>query len=384
MSRHPRTLSVCLYTDVAPPGIGGAQTVLDCLARRLMALGHRPIVVAPPARSAGDDRSLGYPMHRHRRQVSKRLGTRLVLPRLLLLHRRHRFDLVHCHAAYPQAHVAATFQRLTGVPFVVRPHGSDILPDDAIRSVARLDRRMRRAIALAAAVIAQGDYLKGVIADAGVDPGRIHVINNGVEVAAFRTAAFAAHPRPYILGLGGLVPHKGFDLLIRGYASLPPGRPDLLIAGDGPERDRLRGLADALGVGPQVVLLGPVVGEQKVGLYRSAEFFVCPSRREPFANVILEAMAAGRPVVATDVGGNGELVRHGVTGLLCEPEAPPALAAAMQRLVEGPALRTACAAAATRAVVAYDWSAVADRYIDLYREVVAGGRAAGLRGGVAA
>ena len=384
MSMDPRTLSVCLYTDVAPPGIGGAQTVLDCLARRLLALGHRPIVVAPPARAAGDDRALGYPVHRHRRQVSKRLGTRLVLPRLLLLHRRHSFDLVHCHAAYPQAHVARTFQRLTGVPFVVRPHGSDILPDDAIRRIPRLERRMRRAIAAAAAVIAQGDYLREVIEAAGVDPGRVHVINNGVEVAAFRTAAPAAHPRPYILGLGGLVPHKGFDLLVRGYASLPPGRPDLLIAGDGPERDRLRSLADALGVGPQVSLLGPVVGQQKVGLYRSAEFFVCPSRREPFANVILEAMAAGRPVVATDVGGNRELVRHGVTGLLCEPEAPPALAAAMQRLVESPALRTACAVAASRAVVAYDWSAVADRYIDLSREGVASGRAAGMRGSVAA
>lgn len=384
MSGDSRTLSVCLYTDVAPPGIGGAQTVLDCLARRLVALGHRPVVVAPPARAAGDDRALGYPIHRHRRQVSKRLGTRLVLPRLLLLHRRHRFDLVHCHAAYPQAHVAATFERLAGVPFVVRPHGSDILPDDAIRRVPRLERRMCRAIAAAAAVIAQGDYLRDVITAAGVDPERIRVINNGVEVAAFGTASPAAHPRPYILGLGGLVPHKGFDLLVRGYASLPPGRPDLLIAGDGPEHDRLRGLADALGVGPQVVLLGPVVGAGKVSLYRSAEFFVCPSRREPFANVILEAMAAGRPVVATDVGGNRELVRHGVTGLLCPSESPPALAAAMQRLVESPALRDSLAAAAARAAVAYDWSAVADRYIGLYREIAAAGRAAGCRGSAAA
>jgi glycosyltransferase involved in cell wall biosynthesis len=385
MSRAVRPLSVCLYTDVAPPGIGGAQTVLDCLARRLVAVGHRPIVLAPPARNTGDDRTLGYPIQRHRRQVSKRLGTRLVLPRLLLLHRRHRFDLVHCHAAYPQAHVAATFRRLSGVPFVVRPHGSDILPDDAIRRVPRLDRRMRRAIAGAAAVIAQGDYLRDVVAAAGVDPARIRVINNGVEVAAFARAAAHPHPRPYILGLGSLVPHKGFDLLVRGYAALPPDRPDLLIAGSGPELGALRRLADELGVGRQVLFLGTVVGDAKVSLYRSATFFVCPSRREPFANVILEAMAAGRPVVATDVGGNRELVHHGATGLLCPPESPAALAEAMQRLAANPAVGASMAAAAARVVGGYDWAAVADRYIDLYREVVAGGLvpAAG-RGGVAA
>lgn len=385
MSSACRPLSVCLYTDVAPPGIGGAQTVLDCLARRLVARGHRPIVLAPPARAAADDAALGYPIHRHRRQVSKRLGTRLVLPRLLLLHHRHRFDVVHCHAAYPQAHVAATFGRLCGVPFVVRPHGSDILPDDAIRRDLRLDRRMRRAIAEADAVIAQGDHLRDVVAAAGVDPARIRVINNGVEVAAFSRAAAHPHPRPYILGLGSLVPHKGFDLLVRGYATLPTDRPDLLVAGSGPELAALRRLADELGVGRQVTFLGPVVGDPKVSLYRSAEFFVCPSRREPFANVILEAMAAGRAVVATDVGGNRELVRDGVTGLLCRPESPAALAESMRRLVDDASFRASLAAAATQAVAMYDWAAVADRYIDLYREVVGGAvvPAAG-RGGMAA
>ena len=373
MSGHPRSLSICLFSDVSLPSLGGAQTVLDCLAKRLVERGHRPIVVVPPAKTACDDGRLGYPIHRHRRQLSKRMGTRLVLPRLLLLHRRHRFDLIHCHAAYPQAHVAATLGRWCGIPFVVRPHGSDILPDDVIRRSPWLARRMRRAIGAAAAVIAQGDYLRGIIEDVGVPPDRIRVINNGVDIAAFRDAAPYPHPRPYILGLGCLVPHKGFDLLIRGYATLPAGRPDLLIAGAGPEMAALRALAEQLGVAGQVTLLGPVVGEPKISLYRSARFFVCPSRREPFANVILEAMAAGLPVVASDVGGNREMVRHQHTGLLCEPESPAALAEAMQRLLADSGLVARLTAGVARSIPGFDWSAVADRYVELYQEVVATG-----------
>lgn len=367
----PAPLSVCLLSDVAPPALGGAQTVLDCLARRLLAAGHRAVVVAPQPREPWDDARLGYPVVRHRRPWSKRLGTRFLLPRLLALHRRERFDLVHCHAAYPQAHVAATLRRLTGLPFVVRPHGCDILPGEVIRRSPRLERRMKRALAAADLVVAQGEFLRGVIAEAGVPAARIRVINNGVDVAAFGAADPYPHPRPYLLGMGSLVPHKGFDLLLRGHALLPADRPDLLIAGEGPEREGLLALARDLGIERQVHLVGPVTGDRKVSLFRSAVCFVCPSRREPFANVLLEALASGLPAVATDVGGNREIVRAGENGLLCDPDSPPALAAAVGRLLADAALATTFRAGAARLIARFDWDAVADRYIDLYREVIA-------------
>lgn len=372
-------LSICLLSDVAPPTVGGAQTVLDCLTRRLLAAGHHAVVVAPQPREPWDDSRLGYPIVRHRRPFSKRYGTRLLLPRLLALHRRRRFDLVHCHAAYPQAHVAASLGRLTGLPFVVRPHGCDILPGEVIRRSPRLERRMRRAIAAADLVVAQGEFLRGVIEAVGVPAERIRVINNGVDVAAFRAAAPYPHPRPYLLGMGSLVPHKGFDLLIRGYARLPADRPDLLIAGDGPERPALLALARDLGVERQVHLTGPVTGPRKVSLFRSATCFICPSRREPFANVLLEALASGLPAIATDVGGNREIVHHGENGLLCEPESPPALAAAMERLLADASLAAGLRAGAARLIARFDWDAVADCYIDLYREVIAARRHAAVR-----
>lgn len=372
-------LSICLLSDVSLPQLGGAQAVLDCLARRLTAAGHRAVVVAPRSREPWDDAALGYPVIRHRRLFSKRFGTRLLLPRLLALQQRERFDLVHCHAAYPQAHVAASLRRLTGLPFVVRPHGCDILPGEVIRRSPRLEQRMQRAIAAADLVVAQGEFLRGVIEEAGVPAGRIRVINNGVDVAAFRAADPYPHPRPYLLGMGSLVSHKGFDLLLRGYALLPANRPDLLIAGDGPERAALLALARDLAIDRQVHLLGSVTGGRKVSLFRSAACFICPSRREPFANVLLEALASGLPAVATDVGGNREIVHHGENGLLCEPESPAALAAAVGRLLTDASLAAGLRAGGARLIARFDWDAVADRYIDLYREVIAARRHAAVR-----
>jgi glycosyltransferase involved in cell wall biosynthesis len=368
------SLSICFFTDVCPPTLGGAQAVLHQLCRRLVGLGHRPLVVAPPAREPCVDRSLGYPVVRHRRQWSKRFGVRAILPRLLALHARHRFDLVHCHAAYPQAYVAESLRRLRGIPFVVRPHGADVLPGEAIRRSPRLESRMRRALGAADAVIAQGESLRDVIMELGVDRERITIINNGVDLAAFAAAEPFPHPRPYILGFGSLVPHKGFDLLVEAYARLHGPPLDLLIAGDGAEGAALTAQAARLGIGDRVRLLGPVTGERKVSLYRSAAFFVCPSRREPFANVILEALASGLPVVATDIGGNREIVRPEVNGLLCQPESAAALAAAMERLLADSPLVARLREAAVPSVAGHDWPRVAERYLEVYRSVVAASR----------
>jgi glycosyltransferase involved in cell wall biosynthesis len=123
-----------------------------------------------------------------------------------------------------------------------------------------------------------------------------------------------------------------------------------------------------------VRLLGPVTGDRKVSLYRSAELFVCPSRREPFANVILEALASGLPVVAADVGGNPELVTPEVNGLLCRPESPTAIAAAIQQLLDEPAVTRRLRAAAPQSIAGHDWPRVAMRYVETYRAVVATAR----------
>jgi glycosyltransferase involved in cell wall biosynthesis len=147
---------------------------------------------------------------------------------------------------------------------------------------------------------------------------------------------------PHLLAMGRLHPNKGFDVLLRALALLPGAR--LALAGEGPERAVLEALAAELGVADCVRFLG---WQQEVGgLLAGAEMLVCPSRHEPLGNVVLEAFAAGRPVVAAAVQGPAALVEQGVTGLLVPPEDPAALAAAIAALRADPARAAAMGEAA--------------------------------------
>ncbi|MEZ6044812.1 MAG: glycosyltransferase family 4 protein [Planctomycetaceae bacterium] len=121
----------------------------------------------------------------------------------------------------------------------------------------------------------------------------------------------------------------------------------------------------------RVQLVGHVSGQQKVNLYRSAQFFICPSRREPFANVILEALASGLPVLATDVGGNRQLVLHEKHGLLSPIEDVSQLAQNLQACMEEPDRLERYRAAVPGFISQFDWPLVAGRYRELYEQVIA-------------
>ena len=288
-------MNLCFFTDTFFPLVGGAETVLHNLAIRLTESGEVH-VFAPRVRKVNNRLDVPYHVHRYGKPSSKRYLVRQVLFKLAWLHARYRFDLIHCHSAYPPAFVASTFKRMARVPVVVRPHGSDVVPGGRIRKNKRLETRLRKALSSADAIIAQGTYLRDIILKLGVKGDRIHIIHNGVDLELFSRGKTFPHPRPYVLALGNLIPRKGFDILLKAYAGLKEPTPDLIIAGPGPEEDNLKRMTGDLGIDSKVHFTGFIGGQQKVDLYRSAEFFVCPSRKEPFANVILEALASGLPV----------------------------------------------------------------------------------------
>lgn len=359
------------YTDTFLPRVGGAELMLHALVSSLGARGHGVRVIAPRVKAkyaSPDAPAPSYPVSRYF-AFSKRFGVKRVLSMLGRLHRDEPFDLLHCHAAYPPAWVAAAFRDKFGVPFVVRPHGSDITPNMRIRKNPKLEPRLREALRQADAVIAQGNYMKQLALKLGASEQRVHVIHNGVDLKKFGSADPFDHPRPYILALGNLSRRKGFDLLIDAYARLENPNEDLLIAGDGAELQSLQQQAIASGIKERVRFLGHVGGLAKVSLYRSAQLFVCPSRAEPFANVVLEAMASGLAVIASRVGGNEEMVQHETSGLLFESQNVEALTGALRRALADATFLAELRAAATARAADFDMTNVVDRYVSLYSEV---------------
>jgi glycosyltransferase involved in cell wall biosynthesis len=264
----------------------------------------------------------------------------LLLPALLAnfvrAARRVDADLVHAHWL-PAGWVAAR----TGRPYVVQVWGTDV------ELARRAPALARRVLGGARLVIAASNELADSARALGARD--VRVIPSGVDLPA--EVGEEADP-PEVLYAGRLSTEKGLLELVEAADGLR-----LVVAGDGPLRQRVPGA------------LGFVCHDELLPLYARAAVVVCPSRREGFGVACLEAMAHARPVVATNVGGLRDLVVDGETGILVPPRDPPALRAALERLLADRELRHRLGAAGReRAGRQFSWDAVTDATLSAYAE----------------
>lgn len=281
--------------------------------------------------------------------------------------RREPVAAVHAHWLIPQALCAQVARRLGGrhVPVVCTVHGADLFAFNHpwLRWLQRtLANRCERVAAVSEAVRAE-------LVARGVDAHRIRVLPMGVPVPAEATP-----PRgdgDHLVFAGRLVGKKGVDVLLRAFREIRAARPRvrLTIAGGGPERARHEGLAGELGVAPAVAFTGPAPHEDVLALLRDATVVVVPSvvaeggDTEGLGLVAIEAMAAGSPVVASDLPAIRGFIDDGATGLLFPAGDAGALARAVVRLLDDGALRARLGAAARRRAVAeFGWPVAAARY----------------------
>jgi glycosyltransferase involved in cell wall biosynthesis len=246
-------------------------------------------------------------------------------------------DLVHAHWL-PSGAVGL----LTGRPVVVQVWGTDV---ELARRVARLARRI---LSRAALVVAPSTELAAAARSLGAR--EVRVIPSGVDVPA---AVPQEDDPPFVLFAGRLSPEKGPLELVAAADGIP-----LVVVGDGPLRDRIPGAR------------GFVPHEELLRLYGRAAVVAVPSYREGFGVVCAEAMAHGRPVVASAVGGLLDLVADGETGYHVPPGDVPALRAALERLLGDPVLRRRMGEAArARVRDRFSWEAVTDATVRAYEQV---------------
>ncbi len=254
------------------------------------------------------------------------------LARLVRTVRALRPDLLQASMGelYAAQH-ALTAAVVTGTPSVAVIHG--VLP----RHSQPKDFLFRWVMQRVTAVGAVSSYVaREVEAEFRLPSGSVHLLYGGVEHPGARPPVRREHPDEVVVGaVGRLAPEKGFDVLVRAMTALPACR--LVIVGDGRDRSRLESLAARSGVAARVSFAGWVEPPWSAKL--SFDLLVAPSRAEGFGLSVVEAMLAETPVVAASVGGLGELVHDGITGLLVPPEDPSALAAAVARLAADPELR---------------------------------------------
>jgi teichuronic acid biosynthesis glycosyltransferase TuaC len=280
------------------------------------------------------------------------------------------FDLIDAHYVYPDGVAAVWLGRHFGKPVVITGRGSDLteLPD------YRVPRWfIRRALADADGLIGVSAALRARMVELGAEPSCTITLRNGVDTSAFypvdRDQARAALglTGPALVSVGSLIPRKGHDRAIEAMVELPEFT--LLIVGVGPERAALEALITRLGLGARVRLLGARPHAELPRFYGAADASVLASSREGWANVLLESMACGTPVVASNIPGNPEVVQEWAAGLVIEQNTASGIAAGVRRLFADLPARTATRAYAER----FSWDETSAGQLALFRRVLADG-----------
>ena len=391
-------MRICLASALYPPAVGGEERHTELLAGALTRAGHSVCVATQ--RIAGTRRRetmAGVRIDRAVRPIS--LGpcfgpSYAASLGWFLLGHRGAFDILQATYLYWDAVVAALLKPVLRSRLVVRivmgGPGGDIERFCGMRLwplTLRFDGATLRW--LTAFVIRRGDAFIVLNAEArtellrlGVPPEKCYVVPNGIEVERFAriTPPGTCEGPRRLLCVARLTTQKGQDVLLRALPAVraAAGPVVLTLLGDGPERASLQSLAATLGIAEAVRFEGTVAD---VGPYLAeASVFVLPSRYEGMPLALLEAMAAGVPVVASAVPGNREVVRDGVNGVLVSPEDPEALAAGLTTILTDRGMAARLAATARINVAdRYSVATMADRTLGVYRSVLeAGARRAGM------
>lgn len=291
--------------------------------------------------------------------------------------RRQKSDIIYAQWLIPGGFVGAVVSRLTGVPLVISVHGSDVYVAER-RGITR--PAVQLALRSSCHLIACSSDLGQRVVNLGMPGERVSVIPYGVDVDRYnpeygaamglRSALQIAEGQYVITAMGRLVYKKGFAYLIQAMPEVLARFSDavLLIAGEGDLRAELEQLAESLGVRRQVIFTGHVAWDRTPALLAMADLLVLPSivdqagNVDGLPNVLLEAMASGCAIVASDVAGVPDVLTDGQNGLLVSEKDVDALSKAICTLLDNPSLRQRLGDAARATTVEYlSWMRIAQR-----------------------
>ena len=319
------------------PTDGGVARHLTDLADGLAAQGHEVSLCGP-----GPPTGLPDSFPREQLDLGRAIGPADIaaLRDYLRILRGVAPDVVHAHSSKAGAIARLGRARRPRTPVLYTPHGYAFAGHFSRELERSAYRQIERALAPAASRVVCVSEAEARLARSVGPAARVRVVHNGIDIPAAGpvdpAVAEIARSGPVLCALTLLRPGKGIETLIDAFVAVRERHPrvQLAIAGDGPDRGALEARARDAGLAESVHFLGP--SADPLGVIRGANVFVHPSWAESFPYVILEAMAVGVPIVASDVGGVGEALSDRETGLLVPPRSAPALARALLETLEDP------------------------------------------------
>ena len=374
-------MRILILNSEYPPIGGGAGNASANLARCLADLGHEVSVVTarfgdqPHLEKSTNLTVIRIPALRRKQDRSGALEQIVFILSAsfwtLRLIRQLKPDVTLAFFGVPSGAVTLFIKLVTKIPYVVSLRGGDVpgfRPYDFGTYHKLIAPLLRIIWKQASAIVANSNGLRelAVQFDARFE---IPVIPNGVDLELYRTDARST-AMPRLFSVGRIVHQKGLDLAMQALAGLKELSWEWRIAGDGPQLDALKLLAQKLGIADRVQFLGWQAREQLIEQYHWSNLFLFPSRHEGMPNAVLEAMASGLPVIASRIAGSEELVSNGETGFLFPSEDIEALRDALRKLISDTVLRQTMGNVARRHMEErYSWAATAEQYALLLEKV---------------
>lgn len=315
----------------------------------------------------------------YRLRAGPEVGIVPLIPSLFSVLVKMKFDIIHAHDFYAaSSFYGAMASRAKGTSFILTQH-NDQLPSKVVNAFLYLFDGYtlgRYVFSCARKIIALNSAIKAHLVAMGVDVSKIEIVPNAVDTRLFspdRKSMLETKwgiSRPVVLFVGRLVEDKGVEYLLQAFSEVAEEIPDakLVIVGEGPQEKDLKKLQRSLGL-TQVYFLGSVETKFLPNIYAGCDVFALPSIHEPFGNVVIEAMAAGKPVVGSYVGGMRDTVVHEVTGYHVQPGSSKELSRYLIRLLGDASLRRSLGENARKMVLdSYDLKPLLRKIESIYQE----------------
>jgi glycosyltransferase involved in cell wall biosynthesis len=378
-------MRILLAPSAYHPSLGGVEELTAKLAKTYLHAGHHVNVITNrwPFSQIRSEKVDGIPVLRIPFRLPERNLSSLIrfvtlgwlsLIDILVFALSVRPDIVHVICCSSNLPYMLLLCRILSIPIVVTSQG-EIGMDAAglYRSDAYVPRHFSQFVRGASWVTACSADTRTELLEYS-STTKCTVVHNGIDQLEFdRNYANprVKYSRAYVFAMGRHVQQKGFDVLIRAWHQLQLQDFDLVIGGSGTDTEMLQALISELKLEDSVHLIGRLDRTGVVSHLQHASCFVLPSRHEPFGIVVLEAMAARAPVIATAVGGVPEFVTDGVNGRLVPGNDVNVMAKVLQKLIVNGTSETQISAGYATAVV-HDWSSIATEYLNIYSKCIAG------------
>lgn len=389
-------MNICMLVSNYLPHQGGAEYAVHHLTTALLRLGHKVVVLMENDSTATHLR-YPYPVFQSLRIPLLSSGRNRWL-HACLMHRRHKFDVMHIHIAWPAAgFVAARMKKHHRLPIVITPHGGDVQVlreiDYGLCLTPSVAAKVVFTLSTADLVTAVSKRMRTAVAERGVDPGCVRDIGYGTEFDAIQNLRTDNLRRNLglseddfvVLSVGRNSRVKDIPTLIEGLRIAAANEPRLKCILVGPD-ESIRQLVEKAGLTDRVKILGRIPSgydpkqpgdvvfqtpyPELIAAYRACDVYVSTSHIESFNTSALDAFACGKPVIITNTQGFMDLLEERVNGHSIPPRDPGALAETLLVFARDRDLCHRMGEAARLTARQYDWQEVARRYVGVYEEAI--------------